>query len=135
MAGKEKKNKRDAKKDAEPTAAKAAPAKPSVAAHPKAARRVRHAREAAGLGGFLIGMWLSMGTHTATGAILRALIAGAACYVVVWGAGVLLCRHLIVAEIRSREHALMQAAQARIAALTGGEIEPGGGPPGAGAGR
>lgn len=133
MADEKKKGKR-AQKAKEP--AEAGPAKPSVAAHPKAARRVRHAREAAGLGGFLVGMWMSMGTHTTADAILRGLIAGAACYVIVWGAAVLLCRHLILAEIRSREHALVQAAAARIAALTGGELDQrsGNGPRSRGAG-
>lgn len=90
--------------------------KPSVAGHPKAARRVRQAREAAGLLGFLGGLWLSLGTHTPTEAVLRGLIAGAACYVVIWGAAVLLCRHLILAELKSREHALAEAAAARLRA-------------------
>lgn len=94
-------------------------AKPSIAAHPKAARRVRQAREAAGLLGFLGGLWLSLGTHTTAEAILRALIAGAACYVVIWAAAVLLCKHLILAELKSREHALAQAAAARLRASEG----------------
>lgn len=125
MAGKDKRK----KGKADPEVIEGGDGKPSVAAHPKAARRVRQAREAAGLAGFLLGGWLSLRTHTPASALLRALIAGAACYVVVWGAAVLLCRHLIVAEIRSREHALLEAAAARFAALTGGDPETGAGGP------
>lgn len=118
MADESKKGKKDkkAQNDSADRAAVAGSAKPSVAGHPKAARRVKQAREAAGLLGFLFGMWLSLGTHTPAEAILRGLVAGAACYIVVWGAAVLLCKHLILAELKSREHALTEAAAARLRA-------------------
>jgi len=115
MAADEKKAKK-AKKAQDAGASEPGSNRPSVAGHPKAARRVKQAREAAGLLGFLGGLWLSLGTHTPTEAILRGLIAGAACYIVVWGAAVLLCKHLILAELESREHALAEAAAVRLRA-------------------
>lgn len=90
--------------------------KPSIAEHPRVARQVRQARQAAGLIGFLLAGWMSMSTDTLAGTLLRALLAGVVCQVVVWGAAVVLFRHLILAELRSREQALMQAAAARIEA-------------------
>lgn len=85
----------------------------TLAGHPRAARVVRRSREAAGLFGFLVGGWMSISTHTIADTLLRAVIAGVACQVIVWAAAVVLCRYLISAELRSREYALMQAAIAR----------------------
>jgi hypothetical protein len=96
----------------------------AVSEHPRASRFVRKARELAGLGGFLIGGWMSLSTHPLTGALTRALIAGIVCQLVVWAAALLLCRHLIVAEIKSREDALMQAAAARLEAAGRGAGAP-----------
>lgn len=90
--------------------------KPSIAEHPRAARYVRQARQAAGLIGFLLAGWSSMATNTLAGTLLRALVAGAVCQVVVWAAAVALFRHLILAELKSREQALVQAAKARAEA-------------------
>jgi hypothetical protein len=90
--------------------------KPSIAEHPRAARHVRQARQAAGLVGFLVAGWTSMATSTLAETLLRALIAGVVCQVVVWAAAVALFRHLILAELRSREHALVVAAKARAEA-------------------
>ncbi|MGA8352906.1 MAG: hypothetical protein WB698_01905 [Solirubrobacteraceae bacterium] len=90
--------------------------KPSIAEHPRAARHVRQARQAAGLIGFLVAGWTSMATSTLAETLLRALIAGVVCQVVVWAAAVALFRHLILAELRSREHALVVAAKARAEA-------------------
>lgn len=88
---------------------------PSVAAHPRAARRVAQAREAGGLAGFLLAGYLSLPTHTLTQAALRALVAGTLCYMVVWAAAVLLWRQLVLTELRSRERALVEAGRARLA--------------------
>jgi hypothetical protein len=85
----------------------------SIAAHPRARRLVRTARETAGLVGFLLAAWVSLATHALPDALLRALVAGFACQLVVWAAATLLCRHLITAELRSREQALLQALAAR----------------------
>ena len=90
----------------------------SVAAHPRAVHRIAQARECGGLAGFLVCGYLSLPTHTLLSAGLRALVAGIACYVVVWGAAVMLWRHLVVAELTSREHALLEAHAARVARLT-----------------
>lgn len=90
--------------------------KPSIAEHPRAARHVRQARQAAGLIGFVVAGWTSMATSTLAETLLRALIAGIVCQVVVWAAAVALFRHLILAELKSREHALLQAAKARAEA-------------------
>lgn len=90
--------------------------KPSIAEHPGAARQVRQARQAAGLIGFAVAGWTSMATSTLAETLLRALLAGIVCQVVVWAAAVALFRHLIVAELRSREHALVLAAKARAEA-------------------
>jgi hypothetical protein len=97
-----------------------------ISEHPKASRFVRQAREAAGLGGFLIGGWMSLSTHTLAATLLRAIVAGFACQIVVWAVAVLLCRHLIIAELRSREHALMQAAAAKMEAAGRGALPPAG---------
>jgi hypothetical protein len=90
--------------------------KPSIAEHPRAARYVRQARQAAGLIGFLIAGWSSMATSTVAETLLRALIAGIVCQVVVWGVAVALFRHLILAELKGREQALLTAAKARLEA-------------------
>ncbi len=90
--------------------------KPSIAEHPGAARHVRQARQAAGLIGFAVTGWTSMATSTLAETLLRALVAGIVCQVVVWAAAVALFRHLIVAELKSREHALVLAAKARAKA-------------------
>jgi len=91
----------------------------SVAEHPKAARLVRRSREAAGLAGFLVGGWMSLSTHAFADALLRAVLAGAICQLVVWAAAVTLCRYLVAAELRSREDALLQAALAKRRAGAG----------------
>jgi len=85
----------------------------SIANHPRAARMVRRSREAAGLAGFLVAGWMSLSANSIAGTLLRAIVAGLACQVIVWAAAVLLSRHLITAELRDREHALMRAARAR----------------------
>lgn len=108
-----------------PAAASQTPgaAKPSISEHPRAARHVRQARQAAGLLGFLIAGWMSMATSTLAQTLLHALIAGIVCQVVVWAAAVALFRHLILAELKSREHALMQAAKARAQAQERAQAE------------
>jgi pantoate kinase len=89
---------------------------PSIAEHPRAARYLRQARQFAGLLGFMLAAFASSATNTLAGTLLRALIAGVVCQVVVWAAAVILLRHLVIAELKSREHALMQAAAARTGA-------------------
>jgi hypothetical protein len=85
----------------------------SIAAHPRAVRAVARAKGWGGLVGFLAGGYLSLPTNTFAGAGLHALIGGVACYVAVWAGAVFLWRHLVVVELRTRQHELLQAELAR----------------------
>lgn len=91
----------------------------SLAAHPRAARRVAESKAWGGLAGFVVGGYLSLAHHALLEAALRALVTGVVCYVVVWAAAVFVWRRLVVAELRQAEAALSdelakrQAAQAR----------------------
>jgi hypothetical protein len=86
----------------------------SLAAHPRAVRRVAEAKAWGGLGGFLLGGYLSLPTHSVFEAALRALLAGVVCYVVVWAAAVFLWRRLVVAELRQAEHELLSSELAKL---------------------
>jgi hypothetical protein len=86
----------------------------SLAAHPRAVRRVAEAKAWGGLGGFLLGGYLSLPTHSAFEAALRALLAGVVCYVVVWAAAVFLWLRLVVAELRQAEHELLKSELAKL---------------------
>jgi hypothetical protein len=90
----------------------------SIAGHPRAVHRVAQAKGWGGLIGFVLGGYLSLPTNTLADAGLHALAAGAACYVVVWAGAVFLWRHLVVAELRSRQHELLQAELERIGERT-----------------
>jgi hypothetical protein len=78
-----------------------------LAEHPRAARSVARAKAWGGLGGFLIGGYLSLPTQTLAGAGLRALAAGVVCYVAVWAAAVFLWRRMLVAELHQAKHDLL----------------------------
>ncbi|HTA12215.1 MAG TPA: hypothetical protein VK765_02250 [Solirubrobacteraceae bacterium] len=82
---------------------------PSVAAHPRAARAVARAKSWGGLAGFVLAGYMSLPTNTVADAMLRALIAGIACYVAVWAAAVFLWRRLVMLELKGREQQLMEA--------------------------
>jgi hypothetical protein len=86
----------------------------SLAAHPRAARRVAEAKSWGALVGFLLGGYLSLPTHSAFEAALRALAAGVVCYVVVWTAAVFVWRRLVVAELRHAQHELLAAELAKL---------------------
>jgi hypothetical protein len=86
----------------------------SIAAHPRAVHGIKRSKSWGGLLGFLLGGYLSLPTHTLADAGFRALAAGVACYVIVWAAAVFLWRGLVVAELRSREHELVQTEIARL---------------------
>jgi hypothetical protein len=86
----------------------------SLAAHPRAARRVAEAKAWGGLGGFLLGGYLSLPTHSLPEAALRALIAGVVCYVAIWALAVFLWRRLVVAELRHAEHELLARRLAKL---------------------
>ena len=91
----------------------------TIAGHPKASRLIRRAREMGGVAGFAAGAWMSAPTHTLAATLLRAIIAGLACQTIVWAAAVVLCKHLITAELRAREYALMGAAASAPQSSTG----------------
>jgi hypothetical protein len=86
---------------------------PSVAAHPRASRSVARAKGWGALAGFVLGGYLSLPTHTFADAGLRALIAGAACYLAAWAAALFFWRRMVVLEIKAREQQLIGAAMAR----------------------
>jgi hypothetical protein len=120
MADKDKQDKKDkgSKKGKGQAAASGEGAGLSIAAHPRAMRRVAQAKGWGGLLGFVLAGYLSLATHTPAEAGFRALVAGIVCYAIVWGAAVFLWRHLVVAELRSRQHELLQTELARIGAST-----------------
>ena len=128
MAEKKEKKDKDAKKKAKKGASDAADASGmSIAAHPRAARRVAQAKGWGGLLGFAIGGYLSLRTHTPAEAGFRALVAGIACYAIVWGGAVFLWRRLVVTELRTHQHALLQSELERLGVPAGA--------PGSGAGE
>jgi hypothetical protein len=86
----------------------------SLAGHPRAVRRVAEAKAWGGLGGFVLGGYLSLPTHSLTEAALRALIAGVVCYVVVWAVAVSVWRRLVVAELRQAQHELLASELAKL---------------------
>jgi hypothetical protein len=113
------KPKKESKKDGKKASKKDAKAAevdadgPSVAAHPRAARQVARAKGWGGLGGFLIGGYLSLPTSTLAGAGLRALVAGVVCYVAAWAGAVFLWRRLVMLELKGREQQLLAVGAKR----------------------
>ena len=96
-------------KQAKGKAAPPADARPRLSAHPRARRQIREAKAWAGIAGFGLVLVLSLqGGALLFDAGLRALAAGAACYVAGWAMAVIVWRHLaraevLVAEERFRE--------------------------------
>jgi hypothetical protein len=84
---------------------------PSVAGHPRAARSVARAKSWGALIGFLLGGYLSLPTHTAASAGVRAIVAGLVCYVAVWAGAVFLWRRVVMLEIKAREQELLRAVE------------------------
>jgi hypothetical protein len=88
----------------------------SVAAHPRAARAVRKAKGYGGLGGFALGLFLSLRAGLpAPDAALRGIVAGLGGYVVLWFATVMVWRQLAVAEIEAARRHLLAVAEREIA--------------------
>ncbi len=85
-----------------------------LAEHPRAVRGIARAKAWGALGGFLLGGYLSLPTHTLPDAGLRALAAGVVCYVAAWGAAVFLWRRLVVAELRDAQQELLAVEIARL---------------------
>jgi len=98
---------------AAPSAA-GAQATPTLGAHPRFAAKLRRAREAAGLAGFVIALWLAHSTHSFGEAVARAIVAGLLAQLIVWGAGVLIGRQLVGAELRAHQEAALRRAQLAV---------------------
>lgn len=75
----------------------------SVASHPRAAASVRQAKGWGGIAAFGITAYVSL-SHGVSPDVagLRAIAAGIVGYVLAWGCGVMVWRHLMVAELRAR---------------------------------
>jgi len=86
--------------------------------HPRFSHWAHRARELAGLVGFALATWSSLGNHALAGALLRGIAAGLVCRVVVGIAAVLVGRQLVVAELRARQEQLKTLSEQRGA--TGG---------------
>lgn len=86
----------------------------TLAEHPRAVRGIARAKAWGGLAGFLLGGYLSLPTDTLPAVGLRALAAGAVCYVAAWGAAVFLWRRLVVAELRDAQQQQLAAEIARL---------------------
>ena len=82
-----------------------------LAEHPRAVSGIARAKAWGGLGGFLLGGYLSLPTHTLPEAGLRALAAGVVCYLAAWAAAVFLWQRL-----RGRRAARRPAGAARYRA-------------------
>jgi hypothetical protein len=117
--------KKDAKTKPAKDAAQDGEGGPSIAAHPRAARAVERAKAWGALTGFVLGGYLSLSSHTAAEACIRALVAGGTCYVVFWAAAVFIWRRLVMLELRAREHQMIAQADAG-----NGSPPKGGAPPG-----
>jgi len=95
---------------AAPAAPEARPdGRPRLSAHPRARRQIREAKAWAGLVGFVLVALLSLQGGTPlfdTG--VRALIAGAACYVVGWALALAVWRHVARAEVKLFEQRLLE---------------------------
>lgn len=74
---------------------------PSVAHHPRAGSHVRRAKGWGGLAGFAIAGYLSLQAGVPTYDIgIRALVAGAAGYLLAWACSITVWKHLVLAELR-----------------------------------
>ena len=97
-------------------AKKAAPAdaRPRLSAHPKASRQIREAKAWSGIAGFLLVLILSLeGGALPFDAGLRALAAGAGCYVAGWALAVIVWTHLARAEVLVAEQRFREQLEER----------------------
>jgi len=102
------KGKKDTKKGRKP-AAPPPDVRPRLSGHPRAQRQIREAKAWSGLVGFALVLLLSMeGGALLFEAGLRALAAGAGCYLAGWAIAVMVWSHIartevLIAEERYRE--------------------------------
>jgi protein-S-isoprenylcysteine O-methyltransferase Ste14 len=94
---------------AAPAPAPRADGRPRLSAHPRARRQIREAKAWAGLVGFVLVALLSLqGGSPLFDAGVRALIAGAGCYVVGWALALAVWRHVARAEVKLFEQRLLE---------------------------
>ncbi len=100
------------KAKAQATPAPPADTRPRLSQHPRARRQIREAKAWSGLAGFLLVLFLSLeGGALLFDAGVRALAAGAGCYVVGWGLAVLVWRHIARAEVLVAEREFAERTQ------------------------
>jgi hypothetical protein len=88
----------------------------AVLAHPRARRSIRRLRARAGLLGLVVVTWLSLRAGLPPfDAVLRGLAGGVAAHFVVWAAGIVAWRHLVLAEIKAHREAREAALRERRA--------------------
>jgi hypothetical protein len=91
-----------------------ADARPRLSAHPKARRQIREAKAWSGIAGFLLVLVLSLeGGALPFDAGIRALAAGAGCYVAGWALAVIVWTHLARAEVLVAERRLRERLEER----------------------
>jgi hypothetical protein len=103
-------------KSAKGKAPAAAPgdARPRLSQHPRARRQIREAKAWSGLAGFVLVLFLSLeGGSLLFDAGLRALAAGAGCYLAGWALAVLVWSHLARAEVLVAEQRFREAQETR----------------------
>ena len=89
-------------------------ARPRLSQHPKARRQIREAKAWSGIGGFLLVLLLSLeGGALPFDAGVRALAAGAGCYVAGWALAVLVWTQLARAEVLAAEQRYQETLEER----------------------
>ena len=84
-----------------------------IADHPRARRQINLAKSYAGLGAFgLVAYSAWQDSFAFVDVATRAMIWGVAIYVLVWAMGVLVWRHIAVAEVRAAERRWRERKQA-----------------------
>jgi uncharacterized membrane protein YccC len=94
----------------------------SIANHPRASAAIRRTRARVALGAFVVVMLVALHAGVpGPDAVLRALLAGVGGFLAAWAAGVVLWKHIVIAELRRaherrerrRRELLERAAAAR----------------------
>jgi|GEM_PF-7038490 len=83
----------------------------TVENHPRFSTLVTKARGVAGLAGFALAAWSSYHAHGFAGALLRGVIVGVVCQLLVGLVAVALSRQLVAAEIRAHRQRLAAARE------------------------
>jgi hypothetical protein len=87
----------------------------SIAGHPRATRAIRRAKGHGGLGGFVLGIVLSVRAGVPLpDTALRGIEAGLGGYLACWAASVMIWRQLAVAEVESLRRHLLDVAEREI---------------------